>query len=89
MSKLRVKPEMVGFTTKVKGLGRITITAEHAEILAREGRFDLVDGIVPATKLVALKDKSLKDLNKLAEDLIGYKKGMKKSELIELIRVAP
>lgn len=87
--KVTVKPQFIGATTKVKNLGTITIREDHAEILAREGRFDLVDGITPAKKLVALSDKSLKELNDLAKDMEGYKKGLKKEELIELIRATP
>lgn len=87
--KIKVKPEMIGATTVTKSLGRITIAERHADILAREGRYDLIDGIVPAKKLVALKDKTSKELNELAKDLPEYKTGMNKDDLIELIRAAP
>jgi len=76
---------MIGVTTTTKSLGQITVESRHADILAREGRYDLIDGIVPAKALVALSDKTVKELRDIAKDLEGYELKLKKSELIDLI----
>ena len=89
MPKVRVKPNMIGTSVSTKALGMITVREDHADILAREGRFDLIDGIIPAKKLVALGDKTIKQLREIAKGLEGYTLKLKKDELIELINATP
>lgn len=88
-SKFKVKADKIGTTVSTKTLGSITIAERHADILAREGRFDLIDGLIPAKKLVALGDKTIKQLQNIAKDLPGYHLKLKKEELIKLINAAP
>jgi hypothetical protein len=86
---IRVKEEMIGATTWIKGIGHTTIGQRHALLLAQAGRFEFLDGVVPATKLIALADKTVKELRETAEGLDGYSLKLKKDELIDLINAAP
>ena len=87
--KPRIKPEKIGSTTSTKSLGTIVIAERHTDILIREGRTDLIDGISSAKKLVPLKDKTLKELRKSAKGIEGYSLKLSKTELIDLINANP
>ncbi len=88
-AKIKVKSSAIGVSVGTKSIGVITVAQRHVDILAREGRFDLLDGIVPAKKLVALSDKTVKELREIAKGLDGYELKLKKDELIELINDSP
>lgn len=86
MNNLKVKDEAIGVSTYIKGIGMITIHSGSADLLLKHGKYQFLKGVVPPKKLVALSDKSVKELTELAKDLNGYSKKMKKDELIALIR---
>jgi len=86
---MKLKKEAIGVKTMTESLGFITVQERHLHILIREGRYDLVDGMVSSKNLVALEDKLKSELKEIAKDLEGYSDTLKKSELIELINAAP
>ncbi len=50
MAELKVKTEFIGACTSVNGIGQIKITQEHAPMLARAGRWELLEGEAPNVK---------------------------------------
>jgi len=95
MKNLRVKPEFIGASTSVPGIGQIKIREDHAGILAQAGRWELLDGDQPVhKKLVPVKDEEcipcLKthELRERAKNLDGYKPSLGRDKLIALIDAA-
>jgi len=88
-NNIKVKEEMIGATVWLKGIGHTTIGQRHANLLAQAGRYDLLDGIVAPTALVAIADKKVSELREIAKGLEGYNDKLKKDELIALINAAP
>ena len=86
---MRVRPEMIGVRTWTKALGNITVAARHVDILAREGRTDLIEGLKAAKRLVPMTEKTLKELRDQAKDLDGFNLKLKRDELIALIDAQP
>jgi len=86
---MKLKESAIGVKTIVQSIGYITVSEKHLPILIREGRFDLIDGMISAKKLVALEDKKKSELQEIAKDIEGYSDKLKVKELIELINAAP
>ncbi len=86
---MKLKPEAIGVKTFTQTLGFITVQERHLPILLREGRHDLIDGILEAKQLVALENKLKSELREIAKDLDGYNDNLKKQELIDLINATP
>ena len=84
---IRIKPEKLGARVTSKRLGGvIKLNESHAQMFYREGRFDLLDGVEEDGGLKSVEDMSKKELINIAQDMPGFKKGMNKTELIELIK---
>jgi hypothetical protein len=91
---MKVKKEFIGASTSVQGIGQIKIREDHADVLAKAGRFELLEGPIPNFKKLVPVEKEqtpdysemkVKDLRDLAKDLDGYKSSMNKHQLIELL----
>jgi len=85
MPKIKVKASAIGVSTNTEALGNITIAERHADILAREGKLEFLEGAKPAKKLVPVGEKSFKALREEAKDLPGFHLKLSKEELIALI----
>lgn len=85
MANFKVKKKFIGSTVFVQGVGQITIKPEYAEMLAKHGRTELLEGIKPAAKLKPLKELTKKELQEKAKDHPEYSSKLNKEELIDLI----
>ena len=62
MAELKVKSEFIGACTSVPGIGQIKITQEHTPMLARAGRWELLEGDAPnVKKLVPVQNQDQND----------------------------
>lgn len=88
----KVKKDSIGKTIFIKKMGHTTITEKSGRLLLNAGRFEHLEGSkkpVPLQpKSESLEDKTLQELRELAQDLEGYKKNLKKSDLIELLNAS-
>jgi len=50
MENLKVKKEFIGSSTSLDGIGQITINEGHAGVLAKAGRWELLEGNPPNVK---------------------------------------
>lgn len=68
MKNLKVKPEFIGATTHLPGIGQTKIREDHVNILAQAGRWELLDGDQP----------DVKKLEPVVEEPVTKKKSRKK-----------
>lgn len=85
MAQIKVKEAFIGSNTNTKTLGNITISQKYADLLAREGRYELLEGISTAKKLTPISEKTIKELRELAKDLPGYHLKLDREKLISLL----
>lgn len=70
MGKIKVKEIHLGVSTHIKGLGRVTLRADHADMLFKLGLTAYLDGIEEPKKLIA-KVKKHKIIKQDAPDQDG------------------
>lgn len=65
---LKVKKSAVGASIVSSKIGRITVTENHADLLFKIGRFDLLEGLPQPKKLTTRKSNTKKDANNKQSD---------------------